>query len=116
MSDTLNYTVTEHEGIKLLELVGYLSVNTNMEFADFLETITDTDNVIIDMKSVDLVTSAGVESLVMLSQNAHKKDKRIILAGVKPEIKDMFGSLSMYRFVIFADTVEEGLHKMQYYI
>ncbi|MCL1911491.1 MAG: STAS domain-containing protein [Leptospirales bacterium] len=115
MSDTLNYTVTEYEGVKLLEVVGYISANTDVEFADFLETITDTDNVIIDMKSVVLLTSAGLESLVMISQNARKKDKRVVLVCVKPEVKDMFSSLSMYRFVIFADTIEDGLMKIQYY-
>jgi len=115
MSDTFSYTVTEYEGAQLLEATGYLSANTINEFADFLEMITDTDNVIIDMKSVALLTSSGIESLVMASQNARKKGKRVVLACVKPEIKNMFASLSMFHLVIFADTSEEGLIKIQYY-
>ena len=115
MSDALSYTVIEYEGVKLLEVSGYLSANTDMEFASFLETVTDTDNVIIDMKSVVLATLSGIESLVILSQNARKKGKRVILACLKPEIKDIFGSLSMYPFVIFADTIEESLIKIRYY-
>jgi len=110
-----NYTVTEYEGTKLLEAAGYLAANTDMEFSDFLETVTDSDNVIIDMKSVVLVTSSGIESLVTLSQNARKKGKRVVLACLKPEIRNMFVSLSMYPFVIFADTIEEGLLKIRHY-
>ncbi|MCL2025350.1 MAG: STAS domain-containing protein [Leptospirales bacterium] len=116
MSDTLSYTVTEYDGIKLFEVTGYLSANTGMDFADFLGTVTNTDNVIIDMKSIDVVTSSGIESLVMASQSARKKNKRVILAALRPDIKEMFFSLSMYRFVIFAETAEEGLIKMQYYV
>jgi len=115
MSDTFNYTIADYEGAKLIEAAGYLSANTNIEFIDFLETVTETDNVIIDMQQVDLLTSSGVESLVMLSRNARKKGKRVILARTKPEIKNIFASLSMYNLVIFADTPEDGLVKIRYY-
>jgi len=116
MSDALNYTMTEHDSVKIFEVTGYLSANTCMEFVDFLKTVTDADNVIIDMKSISAVTFSGIESLVMVSQDARRKDKRVLLAALRPDIKEMFFFLSMYRFVIFVDTVEEGIVKMQYYV
>ncbi|MDR3237031.1 MAG: STAS domain-containing protein [Spirochaetia bacterium] len=115
MSDNLEYTLTELEGVKLVEASGYISVNTQMKFEDFIDKITDTDNVIIDMKSVSLLTAAGIESLVELSQNAYKKGRRVVLACIKPEVKDIAVMLSLYQFLIFAETREEALLKIRYY-
>lgn len=115
MADIVRYILSDFEGCKVLSLSGNLSVNTISSIEEMLDEITNSNNLIIDMGNVTLLTSSGIESLIEISQNAYAKENRVVFCQLKKEFKNMFMLLAISHLLLFADTVKEAAMKIHYY-
>jgi anti-anti-sigma factor len=115
MADTLNFSLREIESVKIVDLRGNLTVNTNRLFENLIDKISEKESLIINMQNVSMVTSAGMESLVEVSQRAKKMEHRIVLLWAGTDVKKVSESLNIYHLLIFAESPEEGVTKIRYY-
>ncbi|HQO02454.1 MAG TPA: STAS domain-containing protein [Spirochaetota bacterium] len=116
MATYLNYTIEDHEGVKVVNIGGNLSNSTYDELVRIVASLTQKSNVILNMKEVQVITTSGINALVQASMDARKKNKRVILLGVKGPFVKMIDTLDLYEFFIFVDSVEEGQMKLEYYL
>ena len=116
MATYLNYTIEDHEGVKVVNIGGNLSNSTYDELVRIVASLTQKCNVILNMKEVQVITTSGINALVQASMDARKKNKRVILLGVKGPFVKMIDTLDLYEFFIFVDSVEEGQMKIEYYL
>ena len=115
MADKLNYSLREFDGIKVVELQGNLTVNTNRLFESIIDKITEKESAIINMEQVRMITAAGLNTLVDVSQLARKRERRIVLLWANEELKDLSEDLSVYNLLTFAESLEEGSTKIRFY-
>ncbi|HON77384.1 MAG TPA: STAS domain-containing protein [Spirochaetota bacterium] len=116
MAVYLNYSIEDHEGVKVVNIGGNLSNSTYDELVRVVSGLTQKSNVILNMKDVPVITSSGINSLVQASMDARKKNKRVILLGMKGPLIKMIDTLDLYEFFIFVDSIEEGQMKLEYYL
>lgn len=115
MSEKISFVLNDFEGCKLLSLRGSISVSTIPSIEEIVYKTIDSNNLIIEMENVTLITSSGIGTLVELSQKAYAKGRRVVFSKLKKEFKDMFMILSLSHLLLFADSVQEAAMKIRYY-
>ena len=115
MKETLNYAIREYEGVRILDLIGNLTVNTRDMFSDVIRQITQKISIVINLENVRLVTSAGVETLVELSFYARENNNRIVLLWAPDDFIRATETLDVYGYLIFADSLEQAATKIRCY-
>ena len=80
------------DGNKLeIKLEGKLTAITAPDLEkELADAEKDVDEVVIDMENLDHVASAGLRTLLTLQKRMRKKNGRMIICKVKPEIRDIF--------------------------
>lgn len=80
------------DGNKLeIKLEGKLTAITAPDLEkELADAEKDVDEVVIDMENLDHVASAGLRTLLTLQKRIRKKNGRMIICKVKPEIRDIF--------------------------
>ena len=80
------------DGNKLeIKLEGKLTAITAPDLEkELADAETDVDEVVIDMENLDHVASAGLRTLLTLQKRMRKRNGRMIICKVKPEIRDIF--------------------------
>lgn len=83
--------LVKHGSDAELLLEGRMDSASSMEAEDYLRDVADRfDNVVIDMKKVDYITSAGLRVLKMLHVRMNKKEGKLILRNVNRMIMEVF--------------------------
>ncbi len=116
MESYLNYTIEDHEGIRIVNLNGNISNSSKNELSRLIGSLIAKGNVILNMKGVDVVTSSGINVLVNLSIESRQKSKRLLLLGAGENVRKMIDVLDLYEYFIMVDSVEEGQMKLKYYL
>jgi anti-anti-sigma factor len=112
----LNYSITDYEGIKVVNLTGNISRLNRKEFSVLVNRLTQFYNVIINMGNIGIVTTSGMDVLIDVCVEARKKKKRVMLLGVKDELKKMIETFDVFDYFILVESIEEGQMKMRYYL
>lgn len=115
MKKEFQYTMSDVEGIKVLNVLSSISSLNIKEFGNLLEDLTQKSNVIINMEKVMVITTAGLNTLVEACLNARKRGKRIVLMGVRSEFIKLIEQVEMFEYFIFVDSINEGQLKIKYY-
>ena len=111
----LNYSIVDHETVKIVNLSGHISNVTKKKFEDLLSELTQKSNVILNMEDIDIVTSTGLNSLVNVCLDARKRNKRIVLLRLRDNLFKMMEVMNICEYFIFADSIEEGHIKIRHY-
>lgn len=74
------------------------------------ETLADHEaaRVIVDLEAVDLITSAGLGSLLQVRKLVNERHGQLVLANATPGVAQVFRTVGLNRHVLMADTVEDG--------
>jgi len=115
MAAYLNYSIEERDGVKVVNLNGSVSALTRDELGDVVNKLTAKNNVIVNMKDVDLITSSGMHAFVELSTEARRNSKRVIVMGMPESMVKLIDRLDLYEYFIFVESIEEGLMKLKYF-
>jgi anti-sigma B factor antagonist len=111
----LNYSINEIEGVKVLVMSGSLTADTTDTFKSLVQQVTERESLIINFENVNLITSAGMNTLVDVSFFAKEHDKRVIILWPEKELLRMAETLGVYNYLIFAQSVDEAKMKIKFF-
>lgn len=115
MTDELNYSIEDHDGIKIINLEGNLSISNAETFEHLVDSYVDKSNVILNMQRVNIITSSGMHSLMNVSLDARGSDHRVMIMKPGKDFLYMLELMKNYEFFIIIDSIEEGRVKAKYY-
>ena len=111
----LNYSLRYYGGVKVIDLDGGLSSNSVETFMAFVQRLTDKESVMVNLENVSFVSSAGLASMLDVSFYAKEQENRVIFLWPSEELIQMAEDMEVYSHLIFANSVEEGQTKIQYF-
>ena len=97
------------DGILVLRPVGRLNNDSSPDFqARLLAWVDSNDAVVIDLGSVEYISSAGLRALMMASRRAHARGGRIAVAALSPLVKEVFTISRFDQVVQVFDTAADA--------
>jgi anti-anti-sigma factor len=112
LSSELTYSISELESIKIVKFAGNISNSSKLEFERVVDTLTQKNNVILDMRGISVITSGGVSSLINVSSNARKRKKRVMIMGIREGLIKILEVMDVFPNITFIDNLEEGIAKV----
>ncbi len=102
----MKINVNIEDKIVIITIEGSIDSKTTGELqSKVMESISDTDNVILDMSKVDFVSSAGLRVLLMVYRQIKSQNGKVVLVGVSEEIIDVITMTGFINFFTIKDTV-----------
>ena len=105
----------ELERTVFVELHGSLDVGGAVQLWDRVTPELDagTPSLLIDMSSVDLITSAGIGALVRLLHRVQSLDGNIALFGANPRVREVIEVVMLAEIFRLSDTIEEARERLR---
>lgn len=112
MEDTMKLETSQNDGVMIVRASGRLDANGAGEFVVQLREQCDgtAKKLILDFSGLTELGSAGLRVLYLLSKKTKGARDCLLVAGMRPCVRDVFddtGFVALYQVV---DTVEECLH------
>ena len=79
---------------------------------ELLPIIEDSGKLLMDMKGVTFLSSAGLRMLLLLYRQATSRAGKVALVGLSEDIKDTMSMTGFLSFFIIADSLEEGIEAL----
>ncbi|MEI6206102.1 MAG: STAS domain-containing protein [Desulfuromonadales bacterium] len=77
--------------------------------SELLAALQSGNRLLVDMKKVTYLSSAGLRMLLLLYRQIAAKKGKVVLVGVSEEIRDTMSMTGFINFFTLADTQEAGL-------
>jgi anti-sigma B factor antagonist len=101
--------VSERPGFALVKLAGSIDGKTAPEVQEQLRPVFDGNgNVVMDMTAVDYMSSAGLRLLLLIYRDFTARRRKLVLAGLSPEIRTVMQHTGFLGFFSLADNVDEA--------
>jgi anti-sigma B factor antagonist len=101
--------IAERDGFSLVTLTGSIDGKTAPEVQEQLRPVFDgSGNVVMDMVGVEYLSSAGLRLLLLVYRDFTARRRRLVLAGMKPEIRTVMQHTGFLGFFVVADSVEHA--------
>jgi anti-sigma B factor antagonist len=99
---------TIHNGLTVLSISGSIDSQTAPALQQqILAEVKDLDRVVVEMKGVDYMSSAGLRMLLMLYRQVTARHGRVTLVGVSEEIRDVMSHTGFLKFFEVADSLDQ---------
>jgi anti-sigma B factor antagonist len=88
----MTITKTTNANNVTLALVGRLDTITSIQLTNEFDSLfseDSSDNVTLDMKGIDYISSAGLRVLLVAQKQASSKSRKFELTGVSGNVKDV---------------------------
>jgi anti-sigma B factor antagonist len=100
--------ITEKDGVLVIALEDGESLNEGQAVAlrQSLYTSLETKKeprVAIDLSAVDYITSSGIALLIGTKRRVEAKQGRLVLCGLRPDIRDLFAVMKLVDLFDIAD-------------
>jgi anti-anti-sigma factor len=79
----------ESSGLKLLRLSGRLDKDSADELAGKLDLLSEANVVLVDLKALAYLSSAGIQVLLSAAQKRQREQKTMALSSVRPELRQV---------------------------
>jgi len=101
-------------GVNVVRISGRLETTTCAAAEPVILEALDksADGMILNMASLDFISSAGLRIMVMLIKKAAADGKKIALAGVQPSIYKIFKVSAMDKFFRFFEDDGDAVRKL----
>jgi len=114
MRQTMELSFEHLNGIELIKLVGDLDGHTAPQVqADLLPRVAPGSKSLLDMSSVQYMSSAGLRLLLVLYRQLKAKEGRVILLGLGDDIKDTMSVTGFLDFFDIADHHDDAVQRLQ---
>lgn len=110
-----SFTIEDNDQYKLINLYGNLSFSVCDVFERNVKELTKKNSVILNMESLNIITSSGMNSLINISLDAKTNGKRVMLLKPRKTFVEMVTAIKNYEYFIMIETVDEGKRKIKYY-
>ena len=85
-------------------LIGRITSNNALEFQKKLEEQAERfDSIVIDLRDLEYISSAGLRALKILYVKMKDKGGRVVIRGVREDVKNMFHVTGFDRLFTFED-------------
>ncbi|HOK01950.1 MAG TPA: STAS domain-containing protein [Spirochaetota bacterium] len=111
----ITYSVREFSGINVLDVSGNLTVLTADYFKSVVHNFSERESIMINMENVPFVTASGLNALVDVSYYARNFGNRVIILGANIDLKEAIDYVNYFDHIIFAQSLQEGKTKIEYY-
>lgn len=115
MAGTINYSMREAEGVNILDVSGNLTVLTSDYFKSVMHNLSERESIIVNLANIHFVTSSGLNALVDISYFARDRGNRVILMSAGNELRELIDYVDYFNHLIFAESVQEGKTKIEFY-
>lgn len=108
----MNFRVTENKGVVIAALEGQVRISTQNECYDYLNGLFKSyagKTVILDMKDVAYMNSAGIGIVVDTFRMFREVGGRMVLSGLSSDIARLFEMTKLNRFIEIYPSVEEAV-------
>jgi anti-sigma B factor antagonist len=106
----MDIRIREQGGATIVEVVGEITAATAPAAqAEVLAAVRPGGNMVLDMRQVSYMSSAGLRILLMTYRNITGKRGRVVLAGLPDTLKDTLGNVGFLDLLPHQDTLEAAL-------
>jgi len=100
-----------NNNISVIKVGGYIDTTTSAELEHSLESLIDSNcyNIIIDLKNVDYISSAGWGIFISEIKGIREKGGDLKLIGMIPDVFEVFELLEFHYILKAFDTIEEAI-------
>lgn len=110
----MNFEFRELHGIYIASCEGQIRISTQNEFKACLDKLFSEYGsrvVILDMKNVSYLNSAGIGIIVDTFKNFRDSEGKLVLTGLTCEIAKLFEVTKLNRFIEIYPDVDEAIAK-----
>lgn len=102
--------VSTRDGVTVVTVAGEIDGGSAPGLqAQILPLLQRDSSLILDLRGVTYMSSAGLRVLLLLYRQAVSRNGRVALAGVAETIKDTMAVTGFLKFFAVADTVDQAL-------
>jgi anti-sigma B factor antagonist len=103
-------TIREQPGITIVDVSGDVDMATSPSLRKtLLESLKKIPRLVVNLRAVQYVDSSGIASLVEVLKEARDKNKRLILFGLNPAVREALRLMRLTKVFEILDTEEEAL-------
>lgn len=111
----MTFELCESNGVTIVAAEGQVRISTQNEFKDYLDKLFDnyaSKTVILDMKAVSYMNSAGIGIIVDTFKKFRENEGKLVLSGLSPEITKLFEVTKLNRFIDIYPSTDDALSKL----
>jgi anti-anti-sigma factor len=102
------------EDVMLVALTGRLdSTNAAMADAEIMQAIGTSRNVVLDLASVNYVSSAGLRIVLLVAKRLGAQQGRLIVAGLSPNVHEVFEVSGFLRILKVAPDRDHAIAQLK---
>ncbi len=111
----MTFELRESNGIIIVAAEGQVRISTQSEFKDYLDKLFENYGsrvMILDMKDVSYMNSAGIGIIVDTFKNFREKEGKLVLSGLSKDIGRLFEVTKLNRYIEIYTSVDEALEHL----
>jgi anti-sigma B factor antagonist len=102
--------IREQPGTTIVDVTGDIDMGTSPGLRKtLLESLKKIPRLVVNLRNVQYVDSSGIASLVEVLKEARDKEKRLILFGLNPAVREALQLTRLTRVFEIRDTEDEAL-------
>lgn len=110
----MNVEIKEKDGVKIAEVSGDIDSKTAPEAQEILlKFVAENKTVVLDLKSVGFMSSAGLRMMLLLYRHANAGNGRLALVGLSEQIRDTMAATGFLRFFTVCGDIPEALASLK---
>ncbi len=110
----MNIVIKEQDGIKIAEVTGDIDSKSAPEAQEqLLAFVAANKTVVLDLKSVGFMSSAGLRMMLLLYRHANAGNGKLALVGLSEQIKDTMAATGFLRFFTVCGSIAEALASLK---
>lgn len=107
----MEYDVREEKDYHLVTLSGEIDLETSPQARQImLDTVDQSETVLIDMKAVTYIDSSGIAILVETFQRAKKKGRQVVFICLNPAVVRVLTLARLDKVFAIHTDIESALH------
>lgn len=111
----MQITPTDHENARILALSGRLDATTCALFEDACrqELNSDATNIVVNLSTVEYMSSAGLRAILAMEKLARQLNKTLLFCAMQPMVTDIFRVSGFDRILRTFPTQETALNHLE---
>ena len=107
-------THTNDDGIIIMSVSGAIDGSTAPDLRQaIIETTTPNCQLILDMRGIDFMSSAGLRVMLLLHRQLQQGDSRVVLVGMQEPIYDAMEATGFLKYFQTAIDVDSGAELLE---
>lgn len=94
----------------LIEVLGEIDASSSIDLDNAIKGALDQKlNVLIDLEGLEYISSAGLGVFISYLEEFKEQDRKLVLFGLKPKVKEVFEILGLQHIIEIVETKSEGI-------